>query len=536
MPNIITPLSNIDQSVARPSIMDIIAQVMKITNIAPGTQIFFSGDMQKMQAGANINNQSSRQAILSAVDGIFIEVDENFDKDPLLSTMTTQDEHISVFRDDSIGFVVAPVYATVSVVINIRYRTKSKTQAANWMKDMRMKVSQMRDLNLHRITYHYTLPKSFHELLTHIHSLLQLESKPTLKQYVMQHASERLKLVSDLAGNCVELAIAETQCEIQGIYDFDGIPDKPQRDDESGTFEISFPYKFSYEQPIGINMRYPIIVHNSLLDPRFVDSLASQKDDNTTVKSFSRSLAAFYAFRSQTAINHLYTPLNEARIPSYDDYAYPPSSTQGLSPYLSLLLTIDPSNPYVLFNLRDLGDWCISESILDFFEKIEYPYLGQMLKSIFSFELYENKTRKTNALRVDENLNVVSKIEPSIKNQYRVRLSIVADLMALDRNALLRLPSHPEAFTDIFEALCPLIAKNPQFRKHLLGNGVSLWMFTKIFSIMTGNIFSTNQTPYASYEDLELFETMPAWLIEQYIKKARRTKTLMLTKTIITKK
>ena len=463
MPNLTITLPENSQSVTRPVIMDIVRQVEEITKIDVSSKIFFPGDTQRMQTpGTNIDNNNERFAIFNTDRITFVEVEEDYNKDALSTTAVTRSEHIPIFQDEALRVKMTPVFATSAVTINFTYRCPSKTEAMRWRDDMRIRISQMRDLNLHTITYHYPVPLEYLVILKLIHEKRESVEPygQSFQEYVYSFSNQRLKLVSDLVGKDTRLVIPDCQTRILGMFDFDGLPNKIERDETNGVYTIAFSYKFEYEKPIGCNMKYPVMIHNQLLPADYIEFTDDAYNLDKVNKTFPLSLYAMNAFETDTIMNGVIDPGYVLRLPEYDDFRLN-QFHPGTGSVLFALCEVD-TDKKTLCNLSELGEIALDEDILNFIREKEYPYLTKLYQSILHVDLYRNEfLTNINTITCDNQLNIKAVNLLDLRNQHRIRLSIVCDLTLLSREAIDRLKGYPKAFVKIISAINELLRNHP---------------------------------------------------------------------------
>lgn len=527
MPNISMTLTDISQAVTRPVIFDIIKQVQEITKITQDAAIYYPGDSQKMQTpGTNIDTNGDRSSIFNTGRYNFIETEEDYDRETLGSTAITRKEHIPIFIDKDLKIIITPIYATTNITINFKYRCPSKVEALRWRDDIRTRISQLRDINLHSITYHYTIPMELLDILTTIYDLREnyLGYEDTFVEYMTNRSTDRLTLIGDLIGKDARLAVSETQTRIIGIFNFDGLPEKPERDDNTGTWTISFSYKFSYEKPISCNMRYPIMVHNQLLPDKYINFVNSEYDLDKIHKSFTKSLNALNNFESDNIINNRIDPDTILRLPRYDDYNLL-TTPNGTGTIFIALSEVDTSDSKTLFNLNELGDMVLDKDILQFIKEIEYPYITDIYKSFFNFTLYRNEyISSSKTIVCDSNLNIKARDILNLRNQHRVRFSLITDISLLDKAALERLKRYPKVLVKIISAINELLRNQPDFNRLADKSSLTSFEVTKIYELLTGN---TTGIPIGSHNFLKNIDPK---LLELYRRKQINLKTVMLDK------
>lgn len=459
MPNLAMTLPEVSQSVMRPIVIDIVSQLQEITKITKNAKIFFPGETEKMQqSGTSIDDDglaSSRDPLTNNDRYVFIEVEEDYDKEALSTTAVTYREQNSIFIDSALMVAIAPVYVTSNVTINFKYRTESKTEALRWRDDIRFRVSQMRDINLHDLTYHYMLPEPFVALLKVIHEQREATAGygESFEDYIRMQSTSRLGYVSNLTNSTRRLAVSETQARVVGMYGFDGVPDKPERDTATGTWTVTLPYHFTYERPLACAMRYPIIVHNELLPDEYIVFTEGGEDITKKNLSFNQSLGALNYFEQQTRHKAVSTPRLAIYIPDIDEFT-PQQVMPKTGTVLYVLCTFANDDLKTLINLNELGDITLDAEILKFLRESEYPYICRPYKSIFQLSYYRGHYLGSDrSITCDSNLDIKLVKDGDLRKEHRLRLSLVTDLSMLDQDALKRLSRYPNVLKNVSRAI-----------------------------------------------------------------------------------
>ena len=101
--------------------------------------------------------------------------------------------------------------------------------------------------------------------------------------------------------------------------------------------------------------------------------------------------------------------------------------------------------------------------------------------------LYRNDTLTTSPiLTCDSSLNVKSLTDLNLRNQHRIRLSLVTDISYLDSDAIRRLRNNPKVFVKIVGALNELLKNHPDFNNLGDLNRISDFHFSETYRILTG--------------------------------------------------
>ena len=440
MPIVDMTLTETEQSISRPIIIDVVNQLKNIFKINTDPRVIYTGDIKKnLQSGTSIDN-NDHNALLATDRYLFISVDTDYEMDSLYSTAINKTEHLPVFLDSDLDVVIKPVYTNMTVNIDVNYRTHSKTEALRWRDDVRAKIANMRDIHLLDITYHYPIPNVFINLLEVIYNARNnvLGYGDTFKDYITKCSSTRLNLASDLVNKNNALVVSEKQCRIIGRFTSDTLPDKPEKE-ESSTWVIKFTYTFQYQKPIECSMRYPIIVHNQVLPRDYIAFTNKAYNLKNIIESRSVSLQAYKEFETDTILNKALDGLDHIPLPLYDDFVlhlpFPGTKTIFVA-----LCQFERPDTKTLINLNQLDPIMIDKYFLEFIKTSEGPFLGKMYQSIINVCLYEgNNQLGTIDLNCNNDLVISSPVNLDPRKVYHVRFSIVTDLTFLSVPALLRL-------------------------------------------------------------------------------------------------
>lgn len=466
MPNISIVVPEVQQSVLRPVVLDIVRQLEAITKIPKDSVILFPGELNKMyQPGSGIQESDTDRTQFLTNDIVQIEVEEDFHKDSVLSTAVSRQEQLPVFCDDQIGVTIKPVYVTTEISINFKFRSKSKTTIQRWRDDIRMRTSMARDINLHQITYHYLIPGEMQNILYEIHKLRETVEPygEEFGDYLINNSSTRLTQVSNQSGSIAELGISETQMRIVGYFDFEGYPDKPEHEEENDTWVGTFAYKLTYEKPVACNMSYPVMIHNQILSTKFRPAKQDTYNLDNHLQSYSLSINAFNYFEAQNQIES-YVDLNAAiTIPDFDEFI-PEDIIPGTVNIFNALCQLTSTDKKTLINLTELGDITLDRDIIDFLLQSEWPFIYKTYQSILQVNIYRSMTLMSQEFcTVKSNLDICATNDLNIRQNHRVRFSVVCDLSLLNPDALARLKKFPKALVKILKAVNEGLRNNPGF-------------------------------------------------------------------------
>lgn len=485
MPSVSVTLPDVSQSVSRPVIFQIIQQVFQITRLSGDTKILYNDDSDRaLIPGTSIDDKGYREIRTGSERITFVEVQEEKDKNTLQETQTHSTANPPIFLDPHVQLSIRPIYITSNVTINIRYRCNSKTEAERWLSDMFIRASRGRDLNLHDVTCGYTLPPRFLSVIKEVWERREKVAPygHSLDTYFKMHATDQFTLLSNRAGENVILSVSMKQIQIQGFFEFDGLPSKPTRDEETGTWEIAFSYRFSYQKPEACYLHFPIMVHNQLMPENYIrHTVLDYEQHPQEYDRYWRSLSMFEHSKRADVTRPASTYF---RLPRFDDFWIDTVPSYTGTVFTALCQVEDDQR--TLLDLHNLGELVMDADVLDFL-RTEAPFVTKIYLSFIHVALYRD-----NALTSDGTIEVtpegiVRAVENlDLRKQYRVRVAIMPKINWVNQSAIDRLRNHPKAFVKILAAMNEVLLVNPDYVD--LGNRQRIedYEFLPIYRLLTG--------------------------------------------------
>lgn len=454
MPVVSTPLPEVDQNITRPVVLDVVRQIKDITGIPEDTPVnYIAQGEARSQYGSTAASQDDTTR-LAGGRMVTIEVEERYEEGYFATNAGHRPEQLPDFHDSRLGIVIKPIYAYCDFDIVFTYKTPSRNEALRWRDDAQFKASQMRDVILHELTYHYLLPNPFWTLLKHLYDLRETQGgyNQTFDEYVMNHLTTRATQVTTLDGTIQRTAIRETQMRVQGMFDFQAQPEKQEKNDK-GNWEVHFTYHFGFSKPIASSMRYPIVVHNQLIDEKFIPTLAIDHERSQARMALSTNALHYFEAGQMQLRAAGENPLRYQ--PTCDEWV-PDTIAPHTTPHLSLLAGLTPTSAGVIMNLNELGDYALVQEVLDFIRLIEYPWVNKPYASLIQLSVYKDThLLKSTRFEVDAALNV-RLLEPlNIRSTYRVVVGFSNDITHVHPNAIRRLVAYPLALQKLLRMCRP---------------------------------------------------------------------------------
>lgn len=489
MPLISVTLPDVTQSVFRPMVIGVTQQIKKATKISEDVPIFFGNEVDQIQtAGSGLDNKDDRLMRSETLRRFEVKTSEEYAVDQQVTDLTGASGNTRIFEDKELDAWLSPSYTSQEVTLELAFITKSKEEASRWRADVTSRYLRGRQNLHHDIEFSMNLPLPAWEVINQLHSKREKIGGygQSLNEYLIRHSTNQLTVISDHTGKNKQFTFAEKQMGIQGYFQFTNEPDKTEYDSQKGLYTIRFSYKFVYQKPSMVDIKYPVIVHQQLLDPPFIEFVnkGHRPDDREIVLNQWQ-----WGTKQLTAdsLNLMLRPkIPYIRIPFQDDfsltYTFP-----GTGTYLLILLQQQNGEKEAV-NLRELGSTVkIDKEILDWLADGEYKYVGRPGGSILRFDLYRgNQLCRMDSIELDKDLNLNFTIPVDVRKEYRIRCSLCTDMTMMDQVAMDRLMQVPRVFMKIFGSINELLNYSVDFQDLGKQRRIYPWQLSRLYQAILG--------------------------------------------------
>lgn len=468
--------------VQKPVIYSVKDQLLEYLDLDPKVRVLFATQNETLPQVGSTLNTTSTEPLLQSTSALLISSLEKFNEDSKYTTILARSEYQPVFYDPDSHLLLKPSYVSNDVELELIYKTNSKDECVRWYNRYKSKLSSGGgEVMQHELEYAYMIPDVFINLicvsLNNRNQLLNTDFG--LMDYLDSCSVNSTAPIVNLNIKDVSFAVKEKQARINGFFDFDTHPNKPERDSGTDLFTIKFTYKFKYLLPTVIIAEYPLVLYNKLIPECFIPDFNNVRDYTSEQNTrYSRTGTGYRNLESEVVIKRLtdkkgYT---YSMVPHFEDTVIN-STRGGTQTFLTTLCTIDLNNRKTLIDLGQpdsLGDLTIDKNVLDFIKESEYPYITKMYSSIIQVELFNHTTIDGNTPLIcspDFIISSTKDFDPI--GVYRLRFSLVTDLSRLSYDAFIRLKKYNGDLTLLIPKLLDILkflGFNP--------NGSIGWIYT----------------------------------------------------------
>lgn len=377
-------------------------------------------------------------------------ISESYNEDHLGTTAVHQQEFYPIFQDHDISVNVAPVYIQTEVEIEFSYITPSLSEANRIRDDIRLRLSQTRNIGHHEVDYNIIVPTVVEDFIADVHTLKNRLFPQDLGEYFLEHSTNRLHQITDMSNvENVRLAVREKQIRILGLFNFNSMPDKIDKDQGNSTYKLTFNYTFSLSIPKAMSIRYPVMICNQVLPSKYVSFIEQNKinsgreykQNSNYIGNSLANLSHFEAHRQLENRVNINVPIN---IPLFDDFCLR-QGHKGYGLLVSFLPQVDEADKKTLINLRDIDPYYIPDNLLTYIQETERHFMTSPYSSFMYLGLHqEDKHYDNSVLEITEDLTVKSKVPINLCKPVRVTIGMCIDISTLLPECLTRILTNPE--------------------------------------------------------------------------------------------
>lgn len=454
MPIISLEVPETYDNITRPVNIAIVKDLINRLSLPNHANIRYGGGAEAIAQHGSLLANKNDPVTFPYGDLVHVEIEEEYVEENLLSTAVKTPDNMVIFIDNPLGVYLRPVYTKTRTTISFRYRASDKTTAMRWRDSIRRRTTEGKQAMLHEVIYHYSVPDAFFAILRDIH--LKRETiagyNEEFETWLLNNFTDRLTTLSNLNGQKGIPVIGEKQIGVQGWFGFVTEPEKADKTREGGSWEVGFDYTYEFDKVTAVTMAYPIVIHNQLLDPKYLpEEKPYDLYEQPRRPSLSGHLNEYFSPLSKNL-----TPTPETLvIPSNDDWA-PTALNLKTYPFISLLIGIDLDDPTFIVNLKDMGEFSLSDEVLEFLS-LHHDKLPHYLALPFHLAFFKGKNLvdATN-ITVDIDLNVRTTIPMSPREMHHLQFSILMDLRLLSDYGSNALRANPELCKTLVDLIAEL--------------------------------------------------------------------------------
>ena len=482
-------LEDIYKSVLTPIYHDIARDISSDIKLPKETKVILYSGNETNTTDSKTNTSgitSDNLPTATSLKRLEVKVEEDYSEDTLTNTTVNQVNGYPIFLDADIGFSVYPIRVKSDIQISFTYVTPSRSEINRIRDDLRLRLSQTRNIRLHDLEYDIHIPRVVEDFISDIYDLKSRLFPMELDEYFLSHVKAAVRPITDMSNTSNSiLAVKERQVRVMGTYDFNSLPDKVEVDND--MFKLTFSYKVSVDIPRAMAVRYPIMVCNRLIPQKYIEyiiSLRTALDEeykrNLSYDLSMHGLSELEAHRELEKKMDIKLPIN---IPYFDEFGTR-TGVNGYGIVISILTDVNEGNLKGLFNLNELDDYMMHSGLLKFISETEKSFITTAGRSFFYMGLHQEEAFfDASVLEIDSELNVSCKRELSLVKPVRVTFSICFDPKVIDPAAITRLSNNYEM---VILAICEYMRMYRDFKLEMNRSGIDIGVIIDFITRLLG--------------------------------------------------
>lgn len=454
MPQLNYAIPDVYESVTRPTNMNIIRSIIAITGIDEDTFIEYAGQNDGIPSYRTLlnTNRNLDPAKMSIYDKVQVTVEEEIKDEYLMSMATHYDDNKTIWNDPKRAISIQPWYEHVETTLSFRFRTVDLNKAKDWQTGMRRKFNLAYKDGSFQSRYKYVLPKLMLVFLEQFHRMKETVAPEgtMLPDWLTSGMRQPFTILTTQAGTMPVLAFRENQLDILGYFDFSQVPVEEKKQD-THTYEVAFTFKFQWDRPVQLILRYPLVIHNQLVPKKFrPDNVVY--DPGSLWGNASKSMTRYTELMEAAGFKH-HNARGGMIIPFFDEFW--PTQTPADTTNLVQFLVQVGADPQVVLDLKNIKGCTFNPDLLGIMSA-DHDGLTQRTKSCVNVVLYINdRPLDASLLYVDEELVVRTRVPLQLTDIHHLRINLFTQFPFLSKEAEDTLRSNPNWANLIFTVLSP---------------------------------------------------------------------------------
>lgn len=413
------PAAETYRNSTRPGIYDSLKRVLRFYSLESTAQIFFNGENEIAKLVGSNATDKPRTGIYT--DGMFrnkLYITAEVDPHPFNSGYSSSHRSYSersVFRNDEVPFVLMPVFEGREINVEITMHFNSRQKAEEAVNSIRFQqTKQMADF---MFSAHIHLPVNtpIIQLMEWVHNKLKENDPktPDIGDWMDKYSSSPLCMVSNAAGNN-PIIVVPMRLDGIGIQFKDPTVKKAMKAQLTGSYEVTIPYMFYWQEFTGWELEYPLNVYQEQIPEEFIPRV-----QETFVQQWNKRISPEMAMGQQL---NTYSRLNQTpfymKLPEHDPWTMP--GRRWITPMIQARLAVEDKPVQEFGNMFDLKEFQWNDLVKRYMiHRGNKTFLDHYTP--FLIECYSNDLRvDPTQLRLDDKGMVSLSRAPTMKNTYRL--------------------------------------------------------------------------------------------------------------------
>ena len=445
MPTIERFIEDINTTNNRPIVQAVIKQMCEAIGINPKINIFYPDGKPVVNQPGGAITDTDNTARFSTTEHLLVTVKEGPGFGGLYYDVRHRAENKPIFADPKLGFFIGPIITNREFEITVKYVAPDRVSGDAWLEYIRSRILNTTTRLLHRARGSFLLPKDASDIIEHIYELRENVAPhgQSLGDYFWEHADKKFTIMTDQNGENKAVAYAMNYAEFYGCFELNEEPEKQKEDEKNETVTVEFTYKFQIDVPTSILIKYPIIVHNQYIDPKYIFEIPVTPYDELEKAGTAGVIVGDYFSRKGPQLPQKFR--YGIVIPKHDTWDMPseciPKHTLTM---FRALATIDTKYPKDLLKITDVTELELPDAVVKFMAS-ESRHMLVDSDCLFQLNAFEqDDPLMDDEIIIGDDLSIGLSFKAHLRHYYHVRLGVYLDLKWLTDRSLEALQENPE--------------------------------------------------------------------------------------------
>lgn len=461
MPRLVLPLADEYQSILRRISVQCMKKVREYLDLPPETTYYYKGTANQLMT---FNSALGRFDRIDVNDGtrfghgdtLMIEVKDE-ETDDGFQRVNMRDPNIPpIWYDENHQMYIHPNHVASKLTLSCTYKSENM-ERANWLRSTLLRLCGMdRQVMKLGVEYYIHPDKFTYEVIKHVYTLQEKNEGYGIpfEEYLKGHADQNsLRKLTKLDGGGSVFGFKERQVQLVAYFDLTAPPEKDKRDNNPG-YEIQFDFILYYEKPVSVTFGYPIVVHNQLIDQKYITAPAHDTRHHLPHVRYSILQEGLNSVIEQYyGLRWSYTDHHGITVPLGDDWQ-PRHPIRNFSPVFTSLCCLQQPDEQGWYQIIDM------ETILKYinFGTGTLRYMGDHYADLTSrartpilFSLYKDDVLIDPIyLKMDDELNLYCRFKFSQRDRVHLQISMIHDFNLTDINLFYKMRQYPDMVGELY--------------------------------------------------------------------------------------
>ncbi len=386
---------------------------------------------------------------------VYVEVDDRLDEDQADRALG-YDINPPIFEDKRYGLKIAPSYAKYECTITITRREPSRTLLGGWVNEVRRRIYQGLDVFVTEYSNNYRIPNAALNLINSANQTINMncpeDEKMTLTEY-MKYGFAKGVTLATAHGVSPEFVMRDTVARVVGTFDVGNVTSEKAND--TGSWNASIQYKFSYIRAEAVTLNYPCIFNQTMIDERWwvKDKVKGVSDERDALKDNIVQGQDGMLYQHLLRRMPIFIPGCDRKRPKYPDRI---KNEIDLFIGYATFDEYDSDKPSFLLNFEDLDDSVeLTPAFIKYLKTLygrnKYGKSGLMRITVFENDVMLAR----DTVYVDPDLNVWVDIPIDRRAIYMFTISVIANTVLADDDTAQDLRPNPGFIDGIIDNFRP---------------------------------------------------------------------------------